>query len=67
MAERFTHSLGHGIGLETHEGPSLNPSAESVLEPGMIVTVEPGLYDAEWGGARWEHMALVTETGRDIL
>jgi Xaa-Pro aminopeptidase len=67
VAERFTHSLGHGIGLETHEGPSLNPSAETVLEPGMVVTVEPGLYYPEWGGARWEHMALITETGRDIL
>ncbi len=63
VAERFTHSLGHGIGLETHEGPSLNPSSEGALTPGMVVTVEPGLYYPEWGGARWEHMALVTEDG----
>jgi Xaa-Pro aminopeptidase len=67
VAEHFTHSLGHGIGLETHEGPSLNPSAEGVLEPGMVVTVEPGLYYPEWGGARWEHMALVTENGCETL
>lgn len=67
VAEHFTHSLGHGIGLETHEGPSLNPSAEGLLEPGMIVTVEPGLYYPEWGGARWEHMALITERGCEIL
>ncbi len=63
VADRFTHSLGHGIGLETHEGPSLNPAAEGVLVPGMVVTVEPGLYYPEWGGARWEHMALITEDG----
>jgi Xaa-Pro aminopeptidase len=63
VANRFTHSLGHGIGLETHEGPSLNPAAEGVLAAGMVVTVEPGLYYPEWGGARWEHMALVTEDG----
>jgi len=67
VAERFTHSLGHGVGLETHEGPSLNPSAEGLLEPGMVVTVEPGLYYPEWGGARWEHMALITERGCEIL
>lgn len=63
VAEHFTHSLGHGIGLETHEGPSLNPAAEGALAPGMVVTVEPGLYYPAWGGARWEHMALITEDG----
>lgn len=67
VAERFTHSLGHGIGLETHEGPSLNPSSEGSLAPGMVVTVEPGLYYPEWGGARWEHMALITEDGCETL
>jgi Xaa-Pro aminopeptidase len=67
VAERFTHSLGHGIGLETHEGPSLNPTSEGVLEPGMVVTVEPGLYYPEWGGARWEHMALITADGCETL
>jgi len=63
VANRFTHSLGHGIGLETHEGPSLSPRAEGVFRPGMVVTVEPGLYDPAWGGVRWEHMALVTPEG----
>jgi len=67
VAERFTHSLGHGIGLETHEAPSLNPSADGALEPGMVVTVEPGLYYPEWGGARWEHMALITDNGCEVL
>ncbi|WP_043642999.1 M24 family metallopeptidase [Solidesulfovibrio carbinoliphilus] len=67
VAAHFTHSLGHGVGLETHEGPSLNPAADGTLAPGMVVTVEPGLYYPEWGGARWEHMALITEDGCETL
>lgn len=67
VAEAFTHGLGHGVGLETHEGPSLNSRNRTELAPGMIVTVEPGLYFPEWGGIRWEHMALVTEDGCRIL
>ncbi len=63
----FTHSLGHGIGLETHESPSLGPNSADVLEPGMIVTVEPGLYYPEWGGVRWEYMILVTADGIERL
>jgi len=63
----FTHALGHGIGLETHETPSLSPVAQGVLEPGMVITVEPGLYYPEWGGIRWEHMVAVTEDGCRIL
>ncbi|MCG8531221.1 MAG: Xaa-Pro peptidase family protein [Desulfovibrionales bacterium] len=59
----FTHSLGHGVGLETHEAPSVNPRSETVLAPGMVVTAEPGLYYPEWGGIRWEHMVLITEDG----
>lgn len=66
-AEHFTHALGHGIGLETHEGPSLSPRAEGVFMPGMVVTVEPGLYYPEWGGIRWEHMVLVTDDGCEVL
>jgi Xaa-Pro aminopeptidase len=67
VAEQFTHSLGHGIGLETHEGPSLSPRVEGVFEPGMVVTVEPGLYDTAWGGVRWEYMVVVTEEGCKTL
>ncbi len=67
VAEQFTHSLGHGIGLETHEGPSLSPRAEGVFAPGMVVTVEPGLYDAAWGGVRWEYMVVVTPEGCKAL
>ncbi len=64
---RFNHGLGHGVGLETHEAPSLAPHSDVVLAPGMVVTVEPGLYYPEWGGVRWEYMLLVTETGVEIL
>ena len=67
VAGQFTHSLGHGIGLETHEGPSLAPRTEGEFRPGMVVTVEPGLYDAAWGGVRWEYMVVVTEEGCKAL
>ncbi|MBU1248979.1 MAG: aminopeptidase P family protein [Proteobacteria bacterium] len=66
-ADRFTHGLGHGIGLETHEPPSLSAQADGVLQPGMVVTVEPGLYYPDWGGIRWEYMALITENGCEIM
>ncbi|MDR2502810.1 MAG: Xaa-Pro peptidase family protein [Deltaproteobacteria bacterium] len=67
VAQHFNHGLGHGIGLQTHEPPSLNPKNETILRPGMITSVEPGLYYPEWGGVRWEHMALVTEDGCELL
>ena len=63
----FTHSLGHGIGLQAHEGPSLNHRNEAPLQAGMVLTVEPGLYYPQWGGVRWEHMVLVTEDGARVL
>ncbi|NJB68723.1 Xaa-Pro aminopeptidase [Desulfobaculum xiamenense] len=63
----FTHSLGHGVGLETHELPGVSSRSEGVFRPGMVVTVEPGLYYPEWGGIRWEHMVLVTDDGCEVL
>lgn len=63
----FTHGLGHGIGLETHEGPSLNRRNERPLCVGNVVTVEPGLYYPEWGGVRWEYMVVVTDDGARVL
>lgn len=63
----FTHSLGHGIGLETHEPPGLSVVAEGAFAPGMVVTVEPGLYYPDWGGVRWEFTVLVTEDGVRVL
>lgn len=65
--ERFTHALGHGVGLQTHEAPSLSPRCNTILRPGMIVTVEPGLYYPGWGGARFEHTAVITEDGCNLL
>lgn len=67
LAEYFTHGLGHGVGLQTHEAPRFSPLDETVLEPGMVITVEPGVYFSGKFGIRWEHMALVTETGYEIL
>jgi len=63
----FTHGLGHGIGLETHEPPSLSRAASGILDAGMVVTVEPGLYDPAWGGIRWEYEVLVTKDGCRVL
>jgi Xaa-Pro aminopeptidase len=67
VADRFTHGLGHGVGLETHEAPSASSMSEAVFAPGMVVTAEPGLYYPEWGGVRWEYMVLVTEDGCEVL
>ncbi|MFO8030967.1 MAG: Xaa-Pro peptidase family protein [Desulfohalobiaceae bacterium] len=67
VEEHFTHALGHGIGLETHEAPSLGPKSQDILQPGMVITIEPGLYYPEWGGVRWEYMVLVTQQGAQVL
>ena len=66
-AKAFTHGLGHGVGLETHEKPSLSSRCDEVLREGMVVTVEPGLYYPDWGGVRWEHTVLVVEDGVRVL
>ncbi len=63
----FGHGLGHGVGVEIHELPSLSPSGEIILEEGHIVTVEPGIYLSGQFGVRIEDMALVTADGHENL
>lgn len=63
----FGHGLGHGIGLVIHENPRFSPISKHVLEPGMVVTVEPGIYLPDWGGIRIEDDIYVTKEGHEVL
>jgi Xaa-Pro aminopeptidase len=67
FSRAFNHGLGHGVGLEIHEGPRLAAKSSAILKPGMVITVEPGIYLPDWGGVRIEDDVLVTRTGHEVL
>lgn len=67
FGEFFGHGLGHGLGLQVHEAPAIRQHSQTVLQPGMIFTIEPGIYLPGWGGIRIEDDILVTPDGGEVL
>jgi Xaa-Pro aminopeptidase len=67
FGDYFTHSIGHGFGLQIHEAPLMRPGSDMVLQPGMVITIEPGIYVPDVAGIRIEDDLLVTADGHEVL
>jgi Xaa-Pro aminopeptidase len=67
LADGFFHALGHGVGLEVHEAPGMGRNSNKKLVAGDVVTVEPGLYRADYGGVRLEDIVLVTDDSAEVI
>ena len=65
--EYYTHGTGHGLGLEIHTSPRFNPESKAVLEVNNVMTIEPGIYIAGWGGVRIEDDVIINENDCEIL
>ena len=67
FGDRFGHGTGHGVGLDVHEDPRIGARSRSILDAGMVVTIEPGVYIPGYGGVRIEDLLVVEETGHRVL
>ena len=65
--EYYTHGTGHGLGLEIHTSPRFSPQSDQILEKNNVMTIEPGIYLAGWGGVRIEDDVIISEEGCEIL
>ncbi|MDQ3855437.1 MAG: M24 family metallopeptidase, partial [Chloroflexota bacterium] len=65
--QEFSHSLGHGLGIDVHEQPRLSRDSDDELESGMVVTIEPGIYIGGWGGIRIEDSVIVRDGSYEVL